>query len=40
MQVSFAKRAHVAMALDAARSERDLLGANGITLAIRPSGTC
>ena len=32
VQVSFAKRAHVAMALDAARAARDLLGANGITL--------
>src|SRR6267378_3811168 len=36
VQVSFAKRAHVAMALEAARSARDLLGANGITLAYPP----
>lgn len=36
VQVSFAKRAHVAMALDAARSARDMLGANGITLAYPP----
>jgi glutaryl-CoA dehydrogenase len=36
VQVSLAKRAHVAMALDAARSARDLLGANGITLAYPP----
>ena len=32
VQVSFAKRQHVAMALDAARSARELLGANGILL--------
>ena len=36
VQVSFAKRAHVAMALEAARGARDLLGANGITLAYPP----
>ncbi len=36
VQVSFAKRAHVAMALDAARSARDMLGANGITLDYPP----
>ena len=36
VQVSFAKRAHVAMALDAARAARELLGANGITLAYPP----
>jgi glutaryl-CoA dehydrogenase len=36
VQVSFAKRAHVSMALDAARAARDLLGANGITLAHAP----
>jgi glutaryl-CoA dehydrogenase len=36
VQVSFAKRAHAAMALDAARSARELLGANGITLAYPP----
>jgi glutaryl-CoA dehydrogenase len=36
VQVSFAKRAHVAMALDAARVARDMLGANGITLAYPP----
>jgi glutaryl-CoA dehydrogenase len=36
VQVSLAKRAHVAMALDAARTARDLLGANGITLAHPP----
>jgi glutaryl-CoA dehydrogenase len=36
VQISLAKRAHVAMALDAARSARDLLGANGITLAHAP----
>ena len=32
VQVSLAKRAHAEMALDAARSARDILGANGITL--------
>jgi len=32
VQVSLAKRAHVAMALDAARAARELLGANGILL--------
>jgi len=36
VQVSLAKRAHVAMALDAARAARDMLGANGITLAHPP----
>jgi glutaryl-CoA dehydrogenase len=36
VQVSLAKRAHVAMALDAARAARDMLGANGITLAYPP----
>jgi glutaryl-CoA dehydrogenase len=36
VQVSFAKRAHVAMALDAARAARDMLGANGITLDYPP----
>jgi glutaryl-CoA dehydrogenase len=32
VQVSLAKRAHVAMALDTARAARELLGANGILL--------
>jgi glutaryl-CoA dehydrogenase len=36
VQVSFAKRAHVDMALKAARAARELLGANGITLAYPP----
>jgi glutaryl-CoA dehydrogenase len=36
VQVSFAKRAHVAMALDVARDAREMLGANGITLAYPP----
>ena len=36
VQVSLAKRAHVAMALDAARAARELLGANGILLAYPP----
>lgn len=36
VQVSFAKRAHVAMALEAARAAREMLGANGITLAYPP----
>ena len=40
VQVSLAKRAHVAMALDAARAARDMLGANGSRSRTCPSGTC
>jgi glutaryl-CoA dehydrogenase len=36
VQISLAKREHVAMALEAARAARDLLGANGVTLAHPP----